>query len=355
MLAQALWFVLGLAALVAGAELLVRGAGRLATSFGVSPLVVGLTVVAFGTSAPEMAVSIDAALSGSAELAIGNVVGSNIANILVILGLSALIAPLFVNEQLIRQEIPIMIGVSALVIGLAWDGTLSRGESGLLVALIVAYTVFLIVQSRRAGRATQDEFAEEIPTSQWDRHWAVQLALVVGGLVLLVVGADWLVGAAVVFARAFGLSDLVVGLTIVAIGTSAPEIAASIVATLRGQRDIAVGNVVGSNLFNLLAVLGLAGLVAPGGLAVPDAARHVDFWVMLAVAFACLPIALTGRHIVRWEGALFVGYYIAYAAYLVLAAQHHDALPAYSSIMLGYVVPLTVLTLFVSFIRRRTG
>lgn len=355
MLMHALMFVLGLAALVVGAEALVRGASRLAVSWGISPLIVGLTVVAFGTSAPEMAVSVGASLAGSADLAIGNVVGSNIANVMLILGLSALIAPLLVHEQIIRQEIPIMIGASLVVVAMALDGNIGRIEAALLFAGVIAYTVFLVVQSRRASKDVEDEFASEIPTSTWDQHWAVQTLLVIGGLGLLVLGADWLVGAAVAFAKVLGVSDLVIGLTVVAVGTSMPEIATSLVAALRGQRDIAVGNVVGSNIFNLLAVLGAAGVVSAGGLAVPDAARNFDLWVMLAVAFACLPILLTGREIARWEGGLFLGYYAAYLLYLVLAAQQHDGLQAFSSAMLSYVLPLTAVTLLASFLRRKPG
>jgi len=352
MLMHALMFVLGLAALVVGAEGLVRGAARLAVSWGVSPLVVGLTVVAFGTSAPEMAVSVGASLAGSADLAIGNVVGSNIANVMLILGISALIAPLLVHEQIIRQEIPIMIGASLVVVAMALDGSIGRVEAGLLFAGVIVYTIFLVVQSRRASKAAEDEFASEIPTSTWDRHWSVQALLVLGGLGLLVLGADWLVGAAVAFARLFGVSDLVIGLTVVAVGTSMPEIATSLIAAVRGQRDIAVGNVVGSNIFNLLAVLGAAGLVSAGGLAVPEAARNFDLWVMLAVAFACLPILLTGREIARWEGVLFLAYYAVYLLYLVLAAQQHGSLQAFSSAMLSYVLPLTAVTLLVSFLKR---
>jgi cation:H+ antiporter len=351
MLQQVLMFALGLVALVIGAELLVRGASRLAVSFGVSPLVVGLTVVAFGTSAPEMAVSVGSALTGAPDLAIGNVVGSNIANVLLILGISALITPLLVDEQIIRQEIPIMIGASALLVVMALDGNIGLVESVALFALVIAYTVFLVMQSRRASKAVQDEFETGIPTSTWDRHWAVQLALIAVGLVLLVVGADWLVDAAVAFARAFGVSDLVIGLTVVAVGTSMPEIATSIIAAIRGQRDIAVGNVVGSNVFNILAVLGAAGVASGVGLPVSEAARNFDLWVMLAVAFACLPIMITGREIARWEGVVFLAYYVAYTAWLVLQAQQHDSVQAFSGIMLGYVMPLTVITLIVSIVR----
>ncbi|WP_454455010.1 calcium/sodium antiporter [Thauera phenylacetica] len=351
MLQQVLMFLAGLAVLVVGADVLVRGASRLAVSFGVSPLVVGLTVVAFGTSAPEMAVSVGSALAGSPDLAIGNVVGSNIANVLLILGISALITPLLVDEQIIRQEIPIMIGASALLVVMALDGNIGLLESIALFGLVIAYTVFLVVQSRRASKSVQDEFETEIPTSTWDRHWAVQVGLIVGGLAMLVVGADWLVDSAVAFARAFGVSDLVIGLTVVAVGTSMPEIATSIVAAMRGQRDIAVGNVVGSNVFNILAVLGAAGIASGVGLPVSEAARNFDLWVMLAVAFACLPIMITGREIARWEGVVFLAYYAAYTAWLVLQAQQHASLPAFSGIMLGYVMPLTVITIVVSIVR----
>ena len=353
MLQQVLMFLAGLAVLVVGADVLVRGASRLAVSFGVSPLVVGLTVVAFGTSAPEMAVSVGSALAGSPDLAIGNVVGSNIANVLLILGISALITPLLVDEQIIRQEIPIMIGASALLVVMALDGNIGLLESIVLFALVIAYTVFLVIQSRRASKAVQDEFETEIPTSTWDRHWSVQVALIAVGLVMLVVGADWLVDSAVAFARAFGVSDLVIGLTVVAVGTSMPEIATSIVAAMRGQRDIAVGNVVGSNVFNILAVLGAAGIASGVGLPVSEAARNFDLWVMLAVAFACLPIMITGREIARWEGVVFLAYYMAYTAWLVLQAQQHASVQAFSGIMLGYVLPLTVITLVVSLVHQQ--
>lgn len=351
MLTHFLMLALGLVTLVVGADAMVRGASRLAVTFGISPLVVGLTVVAFGTSAPELAVSVGATLGGNPDLAIGNVIGSNIANILLILGISALITPLLVAEQIIRQEVPIMIGASVLMVVMALDGSISRLEGAILFALVIAYTVFLIRQSRRASREVEEEFASEIPSSDWDRHWSVQAALIVGGLALLVLGADWLVDAAVAVAQAFGVSDLVIGLTIVAVGTSMPEVATSIVAALRGQRDIAVGNVVGSNVFNIFAVIGATGLVSATGIPVPEAARNFDLWVMLAVAFACLPILITGREIARWEGGVFLGYYAAYTAWLVLSAQQHNALPAFSGIMLSYVMPLTVITLIVSIMR----
>jgi cation:H+ antiporter len=354
-----LLFVAGLAALVLGANLLVRGASKLALSFGISPLVVGLTIVAFGTSAPELAVSVGAALEGKTDIAVGNVVGSNIFNVLFILGLSALIAPLIVNVQLIRQEVPIMIGASLLLLAFGLDGNLSMLDAGLLFGLMAAYTLFLIVQSRRETQAAQDEYAREnqpAAASEWDAGLPVQLLLIAAGLAALVFGSDWLVTASVNFAKAMGVSDLVIGLTIVAAGTSMPEVATSITAAIKGERDIAVGNVVGSNTFNILGCLGLSGLVAgaSGGGGLPMAASLLafDIWVMLAVALACLPVFVTGREIARWEGGVFVLYYAAYAAYLILAAQQHDALGTFSTVMMSFVVPLTVITLVVVMLKK---
>ena len=361
-------FIAGLVCLVLGANLLVRGASKLALSFGISPLVVGLTIVAFGTSAPEVAVSVVSVLEGKTDMAMGNVVGSNIFNVLFILGLSALIVPLVVHRQLIRQEVPIMFGVTLLMALMVWDGRLNLVESSLLVVLLVVYTVFLVVQSRRETAANQaavqastqgvDEFEAELqasPPGAWDAKLPAQLALIAVGLTLLVLGSDWLVGAAVVFAKALGVSDVVIALTIVAAGTSMPEVATSIAAALKGERDIAVGNVVGSNIFNILGCLGISGVVAGGaGLVVAPSLLAFDMWVMLAVALACLPMFITGGEIARWEGGVFAGYYVAYVAYLILAAQEHEALGAFSSVMLSFVVPLTVITLVVAVVRRRT-
>jgi cation:H+ antiporter len=349
-------FLGGLVLLVGGANLLVRGASKLALSFRISPLVVGLTIVAFGTSAPELAVSVGAVLDGKTNIAIGNVVGSNIFNVLFILGISALIAPLVVNIQLIRQEVPIMIGASLLLLALGLDGRLSVFDGGFLFVLLVAYTVFLVVQSRRETQAAKDEYAQEIKPAEagaWDDRLPTQLLLIGAGLAALVFGSEYLVQASVNFAKAMGVSDLIIGLTIVAAGTSMPEVATSIAAAVKGERDIAVGNVVGSNIFNILGCLGLSGLVAgDSGLVVAPSLLAFDLWVMIAVAVACLPIFMTGREIARWEGGVFVAYYAAYAAYLILAAQAHDALEAYSGVMMGFVLPLTVVTLVVVLLRR---
>jgi len=355
-----LLFVGGLVGLVAGAALLVRGASLLALRLGLSPLVVGLTVVAFGTSAPEMAVSTGAVLSDQGGLAVGNAIGSNIFNVLFILGIAALITPLAVHRQVIRQEAPIMIGGAVLLIVLGLDGALGLFDGLLLLGSLVAYTVFLVRQSRaEPAAAGRDEFADELqPASagRWDARLPMHLAFIVAGLLLLVLGSEGLVRAAVSFARALGLSEVIIGLTIVAAGTSLPEVAASVMASIKGERDIAVGNVVGSCIFNLFGVVGLGALVASSGagnaLPLPPDVARFDLWVMLAALVACLPVFLTGREIARWEGALFLAYYVAYTAYLVLAAQRHDGAQAFGDAVLGFVVPLTIVTLGVTMLRR---
>ncbi len=350
---QSLWFAAGLAALVFGANVLVRGASGLALSMGLSPLVIGLTIVAFGTSAPEIAVSVGAALHGQGDIAVGNVVGSNILNVLFILGASALIAPLVVHVQLVRQEIPVMLGVSALLLVLSLDGGVRAWEGGFLLVLLGGYVTFLIVQSRRASVSQAVGGDDGADPGAWDAHWAVRLGLILAGLGLLVLGSGWLVDSSVAFARALGLSEVVIGLTIVAAGTSMPEVATSLTAALKGERDIAVGNVVGSNIFNIFGCVGLSSLAAgASGLPVAASLVNFDIWVMLAAALACLPVALTGREIARWEGGVFVGYYAAYIAYLIMAAQEHDALPAFSATMLGFVVPITIVTLVVVWLRQ---
>ena len=354
MVTHAFFFLLGLAALVGGAEALVRGASKIALSLGISPLVVGLTIVAVGTSSPEVAVSVGAVINGNTDVAVGNVVGSNILNVLLVLGIGALVAPLAVHSQLIRQEVPIMIGASVLLAVLIFDGRLGRLESLLLVVLLVAYMTFLVLQSRAESKELRDEYAEVVcRASDWDSHWAVQSLLIVVGLVLLVLGSNWMVDAAVAFARFIGVSDLVIGLTVIAIGTSMPEIAASIMAAIRGERDIAVGNVIGSNTFNILGALGMAGFVGRDGLTIAPAVLHFDLWVMVAVAVACLPVFVAGREIGRGKGLLFVGYYAAYVAYLILDAQGHDALDEYSAIMIGFVLPITIVTLVAMLVREQ--
>ena len=339
--------VLGLGVLTLGAEALVRGASRLAAMAGISSLVIGLTIVAFGTSAPEMVVSVKAGLAGNADISLGNVVGSNIFNVLLILGACAVLAPLMVARQLVRLEVPIMIGASALLWVLALGGRLGFVHGLVLFALIVTYTVWTIRRSRREVAAERRESAEAPPVVT-AAAVGRSVLYVAAGLALLVLGAGWFVDGSVALARVLGVSDLVIGLTIVAAGTSMPELATSVVATLRGERDIAIGNIVGSNIFNVLAILGVAGVISPGGLTVSSALLAFDIPVMTAVAVACLPIFWTGYSIARLEGMLFLAAYGAYTAYLVLQAQHHDALPAFAEAMLAYAIPLAVLGIGVS-------
>lgn len=337
-----LFFVLGGAFLVIGAELMVRGASRLALGIGISPLVVGLTVVAFGTSAPELAVSVGAGLSNQGDVALGNVVGSNIFNILLILGLSALVTPLAVSLRLIRREVPLMIGVSILTLLLALDGSIGRIEGILLFAGIIVYTVVLIRQSRREERDREEKNPEE--RTEKGPLW-VNLLQIAGGLGGLVLGAEWLVNAASSIAETLGMSQLVIGLTVVAAGTSLPELATSVLASIRGERDIAVGNIVGSNIFNILAVLGATGMISPEAIEVPRGALTFDIPVMIAVAVATLPVFFLNLRINRWEGLAFILYYIFYTVHLVLTALDHHLLDEFTYGMIWFVLPLTVLTL----------
>ena len=354
------FFFAGLGLLVLGAELLVRGASRLALAVGLSPLVVGLTVVAMGTSAPEVAVSVGAVIGGQSDIAIGNVVGSNIFNVLLILGLSALIVPLVVHSQIIRQEVPIMVAISLLLVVMVQDRVIGMYEGAILTALLVVYTSFIVAQSRRATRAAAADMETpeaKVGSGGWSDSRLVQVGMIIGGLACLIVGSRLLVTASVAFAQALGISELVIGLTIVAAGTSLPEVATSITAALKGERDIAVGNVVGSNIFNILGCLGLSGLVAgTAGISIAPSVMAFDIWVMLATAIACIPIFLSGREIARWEGFVFVAYYVFYVTYLVLAAEQHDALETLTTAMVYFVIPLTLVTTVAIYLRpNRTG
>lgn len=337
--------VAGLVLLAVGGEALVRGASRIAVAVGISPLVVGLTVVAYGTSMPELIVSGYAVLQGQPDIAVANVVGSNIFNVLFILGLCALIAPLTIHRQVFRRELPILIAASLLLAFFARDGRIGPWEAAVLTAGIVAYTVSSIWSSRREGGAAQAEAAHGEGLDRPARGgWGGSLALVAGGLVALVLGARWFVDGAVAVARGLGVSEVVIGLTIVAAGTSLPEVATSVVATVRGERDIAVGNVVGSSIYNALGIVGVTGLLSGGRLPVHPSLVAFDLPVMLAVAVATLPLFFTERRLSRWEGLVFLAYYGAYTAYLALRAAEHDALPAYAAVMWEYVLPLTALT-----------
>lgn len=349
-----LMLVGGLVVLTIGAEILVRSASALAVAAGISPLVVGLTVVAFGTGSPEMVICIQASLAGQPDIAVGNIVGSNIINVLLVLGLSALVIPLRVSQQLVRFDVPLLIGISILVALMGWDGRIGIGDGLLLTAAVIVYTVWCVLQSRKEQAAIKQEYADEYAASSPPASPAkllLHVALIALGLGLLVIGSQWFTEAAVNIARQLGVSELVIGLTIVAAGTSLPEGATSVMAAFRGERDIAVGNVVGSCLFNLMGVLGITSLVSGQGVAVSEAALVFDIPVMIVVAIACLPIFFTGHLIARWEGALFLGYFIAYTTYLILSETGHGVTRTFATVMLFFVVPLTVITLAVTMVR----
>lgn len=344
-----LLFLSGLIFLILGAEMLVRGASKAASALGISPLIIGLTVVSFGTSSPELAVSIGGTISGQADIALGNVFGSNIFNVLFILGLSAIIVPLSVSQQIIRFDVPLMITISVAVLLLSMDQVINRFEGLLLVAGLIFYISFLIVLSLRAHskRKIPDQNLQTNEHSKDQINWLLNIFLVVIGLALLVLGSRWFVSGAVSFAGTLGVSELTVGLTVVAVGTSMPEVVTSVIAAIRGERDIAVGNVVGSNIFNILGVLGISSMLAPSGITVSESVLGFDIPLMIAVAIACLPIFFTSGAISRWEGALFMSYYIAYTSYLVFNATHHDLLPIFNTVMLYFVIPITAITLIV--------
>jgi cation:H+ antiporter len=321
--------VVGLVLLVGGAELLVRGASRLAVSLGISPLVVGLTVVAFGTSAPELAVGVQSAAAGRTELALGNVVGSNIFNTLAILGVSALIAELVVRQNLVKRELPMVVLASLFVFGCAvFTDAITRWQGALLVLAAIAYTVWAIRRELNEPDEVEAEYAEEVAqlTGGGRRHhWAFDVLMLLVGLGLLVLGARWLVDGASDIAVSLGMSELLVGVTIVAVGTSLPEAATSVVAAIRGERDIAVGNIVGSNLFNLLVVLGLTSLVSPVGVPVPATAMEFQLPALLIVSLLCVGVFYARWSVQRWEGVGFVLLYVIYVVDSVLESTANAA------------------------------
>lgn len=352
MLIASLEVLSGMVGLVVGGEFLVRGSSRLATVFGISPLVIGLTVVAFATSAPELAVVAQSAYADKTDLAIGNAVGSNIFNVLFVLGLSALVTPLLVKARVIRKDVPLMIGASFLLLLISLDGLISRLDGILMFSLLVAYIFWTIRASRAARHTVQEEFAEGLSSDEPIVVWK-QIILLIAGLALLVAGAHFVVQGCVAIAKGIGVSELIIGLTVIAIGTSLPEVVASIVASYRGERDIAVGNVVGSNMFNILGVLGLGSAISPSGIAVADSALHFDMPIMIAVAFACLPIFYIGHRISRWEGGVLFGYYLFYTGYLILEASGRGSGRVLEVVMGGFVIPLTVITLLIGVFRYR--
>jgi cation:H+ antiporter len=321
---EIIFFLLaGLALLVLGGEALVKGATALASKLGIPPMIIGLTVVAFGTSTPELAVSLSAALRGNADIAISNVVGSNIFNVFFILGLCACIRALEVQSQIIFREVPLMIGLSVLFFLLALDNEISRLEGGMLFLGIVAYTSWLVVESlkhKNQNKELEAEAEEAFHKEPSQVSLVSSILRIAIGLGIVMLGARWMVDGAVGVARFFEIPEAVIGLTIVAAGTSLPEVIASVIATIKGEREIAIGNVIGSNIYNILAIVGLSGTIVPGGLNVSESILRLDMPVMIAAAALCLPFFWTGRRLSRTEGVIFLLIYCAYTTYLICLA-----------------------------------
>lgn len=325
MIEQTVWLIVGLGLLTWGAEWLVRGGSKLARALGVSPLAIGLTIVAFGTSAPEMVVNIKSVTSGNFDIALGNVVGSNIFNVLFILGVCAIILPLTVASKLVKMDVPIMIAASVILYLFSMDGSLSRAEGLIFLVSIVLYTVVCFGLSKTETSEVKKEFDQEyggsIKSLKTPGQMALNALLIVMGLVLLVAGAKFLISSSIAIARHFGVSELLIALTIVAAGTSLPEVATSIMATIKGERDIAIGNVVGSNIFNILSILGVSAVMPANGFPVNPASMIVDIPFMVFVAVLCYPVFRTGSAISRSEGAFFLSLYVGYTLYLIRSAH----------------------------------
>jgi cation:H+ antiporter len=317
MLEAIAFLIIGLGLLVWSADKLVYGAAALARNFGISPLVIGMTILAMGSSAPEMMVSATAALDGKTDTAVGNVLGSNIANIALILGITALIKPLSISSGVIRRELPLMIGVTLLAGALLWDNHLGFYEGVLLFVLFAAF-LFAMLQISRSEKKNGDAFLEEQESEVPEGVSNPKAAMwVVVGLIILPLSANMLVDNAVVIAKFFGMSDLVIGLTIIAVGTSLPELAASLAGVMKGEDDMAVGNIIGSNVFNILAVMGIPGILNPSILS--EFAMGRDFWVMLGVSLLLVVMALgKSRSVNRIEGGVLIVTFVAYQSYLLM-------------------------------------
>jgi cation:H+ antiporter len=340
-----LQWVAGLLLLIGGAELLVRAAVGLAAGWGVRPLIIGLTLIGLCSSAPQLTVSLQAVFSETPDIAVGSVLGSTVFNLLVTLGLAALLTPLRVSRPVVRLDIPMMIGAAALVFGLAIDQRLGRLDGFILMAGLALYMALVWRQSRYHARPCPKT---PVPT---EHPWGRGLGLLVVGVALLAAGGRVLLDAALELALDYGLSDRIIGLTIVAIGASMPELATSLIAARRGQRDLAVGNVIGSSLFNLLGVLGLTAVLAPGPLSISPNALDFDLPVMLAVAALCWPLFYAGYRIGRLKGLVMLGLYLAYGVHVLAFATGLPLAGQVQHLMLYYVLPPLGLVLAVQTLR----
>ncbi len=357
-------FAIGLVALLATGQLVVKTASRLGQRLGLGPTVIGMTIVAVGTSAPELAVVGQSLARDDTELAVGSLIGSNIANILLVLGAAAALGAITVGSRVVLIDVPVMIVASVVLLLFAADGTVARWESLALLAGAVAFTTWTI-RAARNGRSDEPSVADQqgnqaappvaVATGQTTAGGPPIVASIAGllvGIGGLAVAARFVVKGAEELATVLGLPELIVGLTVVALGTSAPEIATTLIAVAQGRRELAVGNAVGSNIFNILFVLGAPGLLWAGGIDVSQSAVRLDMPVMVAAAVACLPVLAWDHRLNRWEGVLFMTYYAAYVLFLVLDSSGHDA-SLFGLVMGAFVVPLTVVTLATVIIRQR--
>ena len=312
--------LIGLVALLVGAQLVVHFGAFLAQRLRVPPIIIGLTIVSIGTSLPELAVSIEGMLKGSGNLVLGNIVGTNIVNLLLVLGLSAVISPIVIQRATLRLDLPAMVGASVLLWVVAiWGGDLTTIEGAVLLLLGVVYFWRVLATSRTRGEEPEADQTQKAPNP--GRKYALRdTGLLLVGLVIIVVGAQFLVGGAVGLAESLGISQTLIGLTVVAIGTSAPEIATTIVATIKGERSIAIGNLIGSSTLNLTVILGASLLFGPHQVVIDQALIRVDLPVMVGVALICVPVFAIGKRVSRWEGALMVAAYAAYLSYLIVQA-----------------------------------
>ncbi|CAN5443042.1 calcium/sodium antiporter [soil metagenome] len=329
-----IWFIIGLVSLIGGAELLVRSASKLAASVGVTKLVIGLTVVAFGTSAPELAVGIEAGIKDQTDILLGNVIGSNFTNTLLILGLSALIMPLKVHRNLIRFDLPVMIGATILLIGLSYNQILSTTECIILIIFLFAYLIALIRFSGKTNFTKKEALQAGSP-------WMNGLLTVVG-LIMLIAGARWLVESATIFAEMAGISELIIGLTVVAIGTSLPEIVTSVLAAVRGEKDLAVGSIIGSNILNILSVIGISGLFT-SEIPVQQTLINIDLMVLLGISILCVPFFYSGKIISRTEGAILFSCYLLYLMYLYLDSMQSNLMSPFINGIFYGVIPAVVI------------
>jgi len=345
-------FILGLAVLIGGAELFLRAVDKFGAAWSVSPVVMGLTVVAFATGAPELAISLQAAIDGKPDLVLGNILGSNVANILLILGIAGLVHPLKITNRIIKVDVPMVIMASTLLFILAIDGLLSPLDGGIIFIGLILYSIFMYFQIKKDRKQNKRKKSEEVKLDEpvTPQFYGKYILLLLGGLVFIVLGSRWMVASAVEIAGILGISELIIGLTIVSIGTSLPEVATSVSAVRHGDSDTAVANVMGSNLYNILLTLSLTVLIAPGAIDVSQEAINLDLPIMLIVAIACLPLFWPGKELGRKEAIGFLFYYVAYMTYLVFLAMEHPFKETMEVIMVWGIFPITAFLVILKFL-----